>query len=525
MKTHLRTYLIPVIAVCTGLIIGKWLFSDKHTVTQQSAEVTTSEKEIWTCSMHPQIKQDHPGKCPLCAMDLIPLKPTATTGNDSTISLSEEAVALANIQTTTVQHQKAMASLRLYGTLQPDERLTQVITAHVNGRIEQLDLNYTGATVTKGQRLATIYSPEVYAVQQELREASRLASTQPAILEAAKEKLRLWLFSEAQIEALLHQSKPQPNLPIYARQTGIVVNRQIQQGDYVKQGQTLFTISDLSRLWALFEVYEPDLEKIHVGDSLLFSIQGQEDRPIHGKISFIDPVVNSATRTARVRVELANPNGRFKPGMFATAQWQSSVQHTPEGLVVPRSAVLWTGTRSVVYVKLPHTQSPTFVLRPVTLGGTVGDSYLVAAGLSAGEEIVTQGTFTIDAAAQLEGKPNMMTDSLPIMHINSQKHHMHSEPSHPMQMKTPPNIRTGNMLVKGMCESCQTRIEAAAKAVPGVSEASWSIETHQLHIRFDSHKTSLRKISKAVAAVGHDTPYDHASENRYNDLPTCCKYR
>lgn len=408
-------YVVYGLILIAGLLLGWLLFGGSSNKKTDSTEQTTEDgkEQIWTCAMHPQIRQNHPGKCPICGMDLIPLK-TTDSGNDmvdpNAIQLSEEAVALANIQTAVVGGGRPQKDIQLYGTIQPDERLSQSQTSHVSGRIEKLYVNFTGESIKQGQTIATVYSPDLLNAQQELLEALKMASVQPALLEASREKLRLLKMTDGQIAKIEHSRSISPLINITANAIGIVVNKKVNQGDYVNQGSVLFEVANLSRVWAMFDAYETDLPFLKVGDKLEFTLQAIPGKTFSGNISFIDPILDSATRTAKVRVETANANMQLKPEMYANATVKANLNQFNKQLIVPKSAVLWTGKRSIVYVKQPHTQAPTFLLREIELGPALGDSYIVMSGLNNGDEIVVNGTFTIDASAQLEGKRSMMND-------------------------------------------------------------------------------------------------------------------
>ncbi|MDP4225630.1 MAG: efflux RND transporter periplasmic adaptor subunit [Bacteroidota bacterium] len=396
--------------VLAGIFIGWMVFypspqaGEKKTLSVQSVK-----KTIWTCAMHPQIRMDHPGKCPICGMDLIPLNQVGEAGIDaSAISMTPEAAQLANVQTSVVSRQNPVKELRLYGKIQPDERLLQSQVAQISGRIERLMVNFTGEPVRKGQTLALVYSPELVTAQQELLEASRMKQVQPEIYEASKEKLRQWKLTQSQIAAVEKYGKVQTDVRIVANTSGIVIAKRVNNGDYISPGGVLFDVADLSRLWAMFDAYESDLPFLKTGDKIDFTVQALPGLNFTGKIFFIDPVIDPATRVAKVRVEVSNSSWKLKPEMFVTGNVKASLNKYRNGLVIPRTAVLWTGKRSIVYVKQAGSKEPVFRLREIELGPMLGNSYVVTKGLKDGEEIVTQGAFNVDAAAQLAGKPSMM---------------------------------------------------------------------------------------------------------------------
>ncbi len=287
-------------------------------------------------------------------------------------------------------------------------------------RIERLSVNFTGETVIKGQVLAEIYSPELITAQQELLETVKTKQLQPELYEASKEKLRQWKLTDDQIAKIESSGVVQNNFEVVSNTAGTVTARRVNTGDHISQGTVLFDIADLSKVWIMFDAYESDLQFLHIGEKISFTLQALPGVDFKGKIIFIDPVIDPVTRVAKVRVETGNQSGKLKPEMFATGIVSTTLNEYRDNMVIPKSAVLWTGKRSIVYVKQPGDE-PIFKLREIGLGPMLGESYVITDGLTEGEEIVTSGTFSVDAAAQLEGKPSMMnprgekTSSMPGM--------------------------------------------------------------------------------------------------------------
>ena len=413
MKTIFSNkYFRSGLLVFAGLLLG-WLFFHSPKTKKTKKEITVeAKKEIWTCAMHPQIRLDHPGKCPICGMDLIQLSQSTGEKIDSdAIYFSKEAAELANVSTSVVSRQKPIKEVRLYGKVQADERLLQNQVAHISGRIDKLFVNFTGEPVRKGQLLAIIYSPELITAQQELLEAAKSKQNQPEIYEAAKEKLQQWMLTERQITQIEHSGQVKKDFEVYSNTSGIVTARRVNTGDYVSQGAVLFDIANLSSVWVLFDAYENDLPFLKIGNNISFTFQALPGKNFNANIRFIDPVIDPVNRVAKVRVEVGNSGGKLKPEMFATGVVKASLNEYKDKLVIPRSAVLWTGKRSIVYIKQPRTKNIKFKMREIELGPMLGNSYVVLGGLAEGEEIVTDGTFSVDAAAQLAGKPSMMNRS------------------------------------------------------------------------------------------------------------------
>ena len=407
----LNKYVRYGLMVLVGLFLG-WLFFYPAASLKEEHNHTVSEKknEIWTCSMHPQIKMDKPGKCPICAMDLILLNQNSTALMDSdAIHFTADAAALANVATSVVSRSKPAKEVRLYGKVQADERLLQNQVAHIGGRIEKLFVGFTGEAVTKGQLLALIYSPDLITAQQELLEAAKDKQSQPAIYEAAIEKLRQWMLNDKQISQIEQSRQVKTKFEVYANTSGVVTTKKVNVGDYVSQGTGLYDIANLSKVWVLFDAYESDLPFLTVGNNVNFSLQAIPGKIFNSTIRFIDPVIDPVNRVAKIRVEVDNGAGKLKPEMFVTGAVKANLNEYKNNLVIPRSAVLWTGKRSVVYVKQPDSGELNFKMREIEIGPMLGNSYVVISGLEEGEEIVSDGTFSVDAAAQLEGKLSMMS--------------------------------------------------------------------------------------------------------------------
>ncbi len=424
MTSNLKNIISAIIFLALGIGIGYLLFGKQqvanmhnHAPSDSTVTTTTNEKaEEWICSMHPQIRQAEPGLCPICEMDLIPAG--SNESNDPLVlQMTEEAVKLSNIQTTIIGSSDRSGtqnnSLKLSGKIQADEREASSLVAHVPGRIEKLFVSFTGEFVKEGQELATIYSPELITAQRELIEALKLYDINPKLLEAARNKLRYWKIGNRTIEKIEQQQTIQETFTIYAEKSGIVSKRRVAVGDYLKQGEPLFDLINMNKLWVIFDAYEEDLPHITIGDKITFTTAAVPNKTFQARVNFIDPILNSTTRTTAIRTEISNKNGLLKPEMFVEGTLQKSAKNISSGTkTVPKSAVLWTGKRSVVYVKVPETEIPSFEYREVEIGESIGSNYKIISGLDLGEEVVTYGSFTIDAAAQLNNQSSMMNKNV-----------------------------------------------------------------------------------------------------------------
>lgn len=388
-----------LVALVIGLVIGKFIFSkdeeDTHAHDHESATAS-----IWTCSMHPSIKQNEPGKCPICGMDLTPIEDNDGDDDPKVFKMSERNLALANLTYSKVRLRTADEVLSFSAKIKADERRQQSQSMHFPGRIEQLFVNFEGESVQAGQSLATVYSPNLFNAQEELIQAKKEGDE--VLLKAAKSRLERWRLSQKQIETILTQEEASPYFTIKADFSGYLIEKMVSEGDYLNRGEALFRLADLSQVWVILDVFEKDLSKIQKGQKLIIDGPALAGRKLEAKIDYINPVINAERRTATVRATIDNRNGQLLPEMLVQASLQ--ISH-PEKLLVPASAVMWTGERSVVYLA---DGKGNFELRQIHTGLKLGEFYEVLEGLEEGEQIVSRGTFTVDAAAQLAGKYAMM---------------------------------------------------------------------------------------------------------------------
>jgi len=418
---------IPVVAAVAFGLGGRLLGGPEAPAPSTDAYAHDSEETIWTCAMHPQIRQTEPGQCPICGMDLIPVERSAGADEDGVrrVSLSERAKILARVRTADVERLGSEGvRRRLLGRVDYDERSLRTVTAWIGGRIDRLHVSTTGERVKRGQVIATLYSPEVYTAHQDLIQArqqfERLRDTATpsagraaeAALDASRDRLRLLGVPDREIRAMERADKPSERVRIRTPFGGTVIERLATQGNYVETGSGLYRVADLSTLWVQLDAYESDLSMLKAGQNVLLRVEALPGEVFKGRVTFVDPVLDPKTRTARVRIEVKNQDRRLRPGMFVEASVQSNTdgeaaKQAP--LVIPASAALFTGRRSVVYVELPGVEEPTYEARVVTLGSRMGDLYPVLAGLQDGERVVIHGAFALDADLQIQGGDSMMS--------------------------------------------------------------------------------------------------------------------
>ncbi len=457
--------------VLIAFLLGSWITGGSSASESDTRSTHSTSTRMWICSMHPNVQLPAKGQCPICFMDLIPLERTGGGLKPNQLSMSEDAVKLANIETVAISYGKAEMDIQLSGKVVYDESRIGNITAWVPGRVERMFVDYTGITVNKGDHMIELYSPDLYAAQEELIQARKLVGTgssqsasyqksMESNLLAVREKLRLMGLVDEQIKAIEMGEMPSDVVTVYSPMSGVVIEKNSVEGAYVKTGTNIYTIADLDRVWVILEAYETDLPWLAFGQDVSFTTSGIPGKTFMGRVIFIDPIVDEKTRTVKVRINVANPDGELKPGMFVHGTIHASVGgegkainpelankwvcpmhpeviqdspgscrvcgmdlvksesmgivhkpgHRHESLLVPASAVLKTGERAIVYIKISGVE-PTFEGREIVLGVRVGDAYVVKSGLSEGEEVVVKGNFKIDSAMQISAKPSMMNGS------------------------------------------------------------------------------------------------------------------
>ncbi|MGA2297379.1 MAG: efflux RND transporter periplasmic adaptor subunit [FCB group bacterium] len=386
------------IIIIIGGAVAVYLYLNK--INSGNQQITkTVKKELWTCTMHPQVISDRPGVCPICNMELV--RKTDDSSPDikedkNIIKLTENKLALANVSTVTIQKEELIIQIKAFSYMDFAEQNRRTITARFNGRIEKLFVNKTGDYITKGEALFEIYSPELVQAQNEYLIALDGEKNSGTILKSSKKKLEIFGLTDSQIKELETTKEVKMTLKYYSPVAGTVIEKKIQEGTYINEGTALFEIADMSTLWNIAEIYESDLNVVNVGTKVKLTLQSYPGEVFEGRVAFIYPVVNAQTRTVKIRSEFINSRGKLKPQMFGETIFEHNFG---SGLVVPSDAILFTGTRNIVWVK---TTDGTFESREVKVGMKVNDKYQILSGLNVGEEIVKTGGFLIDSESQLK---------------------------------------------------------------------------------------------------------------------------
>jgi membrane fusion protein, copper/silver efflux system len=410
--------LVIAASVGTGLLYKNGWFRDDgggHSKLEHKVQ-------LWTCSMHPFIIKDKPGTCPICGMELIKkIESTPVAGGARTaeqqqqadmlgqVSISSTQRVMANVATVAAEHAVMNKEINAVGIVQYDQSRQAKVTAWIAGRIDKLNVNTVGAYVSKDRPVAELYSPDLLATQQEYLLAVRsreqlksspipsIAQNGDGLVASARQRLMLFGVKESQIAALEKAGKPNIRLPIYTPQSGVVIEKFVQQGQYVNTGDVLFSIADLSTVWVEIEIYENEFSNIRLGQQVHILSQSFPGRPFSGRIAFIYPFLDPKNRTVKARVEMPNPGMKLKPDMFVNA-----IIRVPLGaaIVVPVSAVMDSGMRQTVWVE---TSAGMFEARNVQIGGQNDGKVQILSGLKAGDKVAVSGGYLIDSESQLKG--------------------------------------------------------------------------------------------------------------------------
>lgn len=382
------------------------------------------EVSSWICPMMCVPPQSEPGRCPVCGMELVPAASGGGPSDSQSIQLDPAARRIAHIETAVAESLDLTRTIRSIGKIGYDEANMRSIAAYVDGRIETLYADFTGVEVAQGDKLAYLYSPRLYTAQVELLEAKRgmqaggsefLAETNRDLYASSRTLLVELGMTPAQIDTMEQDGEASSRLHINSPISGTVIAKRKVEGQYVKEGEVIYELADLSNVWLMLELFPEDAAAIRVGQTVSADVQSLPGRSFEGQVEFVDPMVDEKTRTVSVRVEIANPNGALRIGDFATAKIDVLLgslmpqdMTESEAVIVPRSAVLMAGDNSVAYVE---TEPGRFEIRRVMLGPQLDGRIVVSKGIAAGESVATRGNFLIDSQMQLAGNPSLIDPS------------------------------------------------------------------------------------------------------------------
>ena len=462
--------LITYLLVTVLFVVGGSLLLTGCDHKKESGVQAKQDQQLYTCGMHPQVVQDHPGNCPICGMKLTPVRkqggaPAAAASGErkikfykSTMNVGEtsptpakdsmgmdmvpvyegqpgaddsQVIAIEpmtiqdmNLRTATVTRGPLRRTVRTVGVIDYNEAGLSDVTTKFKGWVEKLFVDTTGQQVHRGDPLFEIYSPELYSAQREYVLALEGGTNTPggsALKASALNKLKFFDISDEQIAELERTRQPRKALRVVSPQDGFVVEKRVVEGQMVEAGMKLYRLADLGLVWAQAQIYEQDLAYLKLGQEAKVTLSYLPDREFRGRVTYIYPNVDEKTRTARVRMEFHNPGYFLKPGMFATVQVLSELNSSV--LLVPDMAILRSGERNTVFLAL---EGGRFAPRPVTLGPQAeNDTYEVLSGLNEGDRIVTSGQFLLDSESQLREaiqKMNGPKGSTPAVSAGHQGH-------------------------------------------------------------------------------------------------------
>ncbi|MEI6675626.1 MAG: efflux RND transporter periplasmic adaptor subunit [Verrucomicrobiota bacterium] len=388
MKSFLVLFLTATLAVA-----ATWFVMRQLPAPPPPAAATGEHKlRFYQCSMHPQVTSDKSGRCTICGMELTPIYAGESAGGD-VVALTQSQIQVLHVQTAEAIVRPLVRTLQVAGTIAENASRHRVLAAYVDGRIDTLHVNFSGEEIAAGQPLAEIYSPGLLQAEREYRQLGGDLRKNTAL------RLRQMGLAPAQIDALDNKSADSLTSQILAPVSGTVVAQAVYAGQYVTTGERLFEIADFSTMWFMFRAYEQDLPWLKTGLVVRVTTPALSDKSFTGNITFIDPNLDAATRSASVRVELPNPQVNGKRELLNRLYADGRVAlDAPPVLTVPRSAVIETGPEAVVYVE----QASGAYERRVVTGGRRGDTYQeMLSGIKAGERVVTNGNLLIDGQAEM----------------------------------------------------------------------------------------------------------------------------
>jgi Cu(I)/Ag(I) efflux system membrane fusion protein len=410
-KTIIMSVIICLLIISNGLMIYYFIFN------KDNVKDSANQAELYICPMHPQIQQAHPGICPICNMELV-LKGsneemegmTSETPDEKLreIALSPSQQVLANVQTQVAELGEFDFSIEANGVVKLRDDASGQISSPVKGKITKLYINYEGQRVSKGEKAFELYSPELIATQREFLLAyenflkaqesaiSGLKESAESVLNASKQRLLLWFVDESQINELMETRNVLNSLTYYSDFSGVVTKKYFNEGSWVMEGNTILDVVNLSSVWIMANVYENEISRIKKGQTADITVGGYPNEMIRGRIDYINPIVNSDTRTIEVRITTPNSNMILKPGMFVKVSIQAEKES--KYIVVPNTAVLRSGKTDLVYVKRSDN---IFAPRRVITGGEQNGRVLIKSGLDPGENIVVSAGFLIDSESQI----------------------------------------------------------------------------------------------------------------------------
>ncbi len=411
----------PVLAIVFVLALA-WLFGYAQRNFNWFNDAATSitktdanEDSLYACSML-CVFVKAPGRCPVCGMELQEIEVKGDPKDIFGVTIDPTARRLANIQTVAALNLPVSTEIEVLGKIAYDETSESTISAYVDGRIDDLLADFTGAKVKKGEPLAILYSPDLYADQVGLLNAKKLLAESTSsnertiasnrrLYESTRLRLVEFGLSAEQVDEIEKRGKPDSTVRIVAPISGTCVEKLVKEGDYIKTGQPIMRLADLSKVWLMLEMFPEDSRNLKLGQKVNVTIQSQVGQKFEGTIAFIAPMVNPKTNAVNVRVEVSNEAGLIRVGDFGRAKIQTQHFANQEMVVVPREAVLINGSDCIAYVE---TEAGRFEFRTVEVAEFMGDKISLSSGIKPGEMVVASGVFMLDSTFNIQGKVSLI---------------------------------------------------------------------------------------------------------------------
>jgi len=398
------------------IVVGGGYLGYKNFIKKDGT--STTQKQLYTCAMHPQIISDHPGQCPICGMDLI-LKTSSgeetenkqeqnTNVDLNAVKLSPREQILANVQTQVVKTKVFSGAMDFNGYIKINEKNMAHISTPVMGKITKMYVNFEGQYVGVGQPVFELYSPDLVSTQKEyilalenydrISKSGNALATQQAqsLVDASKFRLRQWEMTPAQLDEIAKTRTIMETIKVYSKYSGVVTKKYVDAGFWPMAGQVIYDVANLSTVWVIANIYESDVQYIKVGQNAEITSSSYPNEPFNAKINFVDPVFDPASRTLEVRIDVANRNYKLKPDMYVKVKINT---FRGQNLAMPKNAVIRTGDKDIVYVEK---EKGVYEPRRVKIGNEQDGFYEILSGLKEGEVVVSSGGFLIDSESQIE---------------------------------------------------------------------------------------------------------------------------
>jgi len=426
------------------IVVGGGYLGYKHFIKKDST--STTQKQLYTCAMHPQIISDHPGQCPICGMDLIlktssgeetenkPENQNLTNADLNAVKLSPREQILANVQTQVVKTKVFSGAMDFNGYIAINEKNMAHISTPVMGKITKMYVNFEGQYVGIGQPVFELYSPDLVSTEKEYilalenydrisKSGNELATQQAqSLVDASRNRLLQWEMTPAQLDDIAKTRTVKQTIKVYSRYSGIVTKKYVDEGFWPMTGQVIYDVANLSSVWVIANIYESDVQYIKVGQNVEITSSSYPNEPFNAKINFVDPVFDPASRTLEVRIDVANRNYKLKPDMYVKIKINT---FRGQNLAVPTNAVIRTGDKDIVYVEK---EKGVYVPRKVKVGYEQDGYFEILSGLKEGEVVVSSGGFLIDSESQIEFGSNSGQNSDTSMNMSGNDEHFKINP-------------------------------------------------------------------------------------------------